>query len=145
MLKQSEKLKTMSIFKALSYSIFVLIFSGCATVDSINNAPLSEGVHRAFNADYDMVLRAARKSVIEAGLIIETARRSNDKTWVVIGKKCISSGSYRQLVRVVVKKTGESEAEVRVLTKRRYALDLTAEGDYSESILSNIDSKLKKD
>ena len=127
-----------------SVSIFVCMLFSCATVDSIGNAPLSEGVYQTFRADYDMVLRAARKSIIQAGFLIDTARRVNDTTWVIIGKKCISNGSYRELVRVVVEKTGEGEAEVRVLTKRRYVLDLTAKGDYSQPILSNIDSKLKK-
>jgi hypothetical protein len=126
-------------------SIFAVVFSGCATVDSIRNAPLSKGVQRSFNEDYDKVLKASRKSVIEAGLLIEEANRVNDKTWVIIGKKCISHGSYRELVRLVVEKTSDTETGVRVLTKRRYALDITAKGDYSQSILSNIDLKLKKD
>lgn len=135
----------MRIFKIILFSIFVLMFSGCATVDSMRNAPLSQGVHRAFNADYDTVLKAARKSVIEAGLLIEKAYRANDETWIMIGIKCLSTGSYHDLVRVVVEKKGETETEVRVLTKRRYALYIPAKGDYSQSILSNIDLKLKND
>lgn len=125
-------------------AIFLLVFSmGCATTDSLRNSSISEGVPRTFNTEFERVLKASRESVVEVGLNIEDAYQANDHTWVILAKKPTSAWSWGELVRVVVEKNNENETIVRVLTKRKLATNVTAKGDYSNSILSNIALKLQ--
>jgi len=61
---------------------------------------------------------------------------------MIIGKKSMSAWSYGELVRVLVTRKGAQQTEVRVFTKKRVSINPTAKGDYSNSILSNIELKL---
>ena len=120
-----------------------LVFAGCATTGGMRRAPLAEGSARTFPGEYARVLTAAREAVVEAGLAVEEANRVNDTAWMIIGKKGVSRFSLGELVRVVVEKTGAAETTVRVRTQRRLATNVAAKGDYSRSILSNIELKLQ--
>ncbi len=115
----------------------------CATTNKMRTAPLSAGVPRIFTADYNRVLKVAQEAVVEAGLMIEDVNQVNDKAWMIIGKKGASGWSVGELVRVVVEEMNDAKTIVRVYTKRRLATNITAKGDYSQSILSNIDLKLQ--
>lgn len=123
--------------------VFLSLIAGCATTGSMREAPLSEGVPRIFNAEFNRVLQASQESVVETGLNIEDAYQVNDRTWIIIAKKPTSAWSWGELVRIVVEKNNESKTTVRVLTKRKLATNVTAKGDYSNSILSNIALKLQ--
>lgn len=123
-------------------ALVALTFS-CASVASIRNAPPSKGVSQSYSADFDRVLKAARESVVEAGLQIEEVNKTDEESWVIIAKKSTSAWSWGELVRVTVSKVNDSEATVRVLTRRRLATNITAKGDYSRAILSNIELKLR--
>ena len=109
----------------------------------MRNAPVDEGVAQTFHGDYDRILKAARESVVEAGLAIEEVDKMDDKTWMIIAKKGASAFSWGELVRVVVQNGDADSTTVRVLTQRKMATNVTAKGDYSKSILSNMELKLK--
>ena len=119
------------------------ILTGCATTGGMRSAPLTEGVSRTFKGDYDRVLKAARESVVEAGLAIDEVNKVDDKTWMIISKKGASAFSWGEMIRVVVQGSGTDETAVRVMTQRKVATNVTAKGDYSTSILSNMELKLK--
>ncbi len=116
---------------------------GCATIGTMRNASLDEGVPRIFTASFDRVLKATREAVIQSGLQIEEVNQIDNQTWIIIGKKDVSAWSWGELVRVTVQKKSKSETLVRVFTKRRLATNFTAKGDYSRSILSSIDLNLR--
>lgn len=109
----------------------------------MRSAPIDEGVARTYSAGHDRVFKAARESVVEAGLSIEEIKKVDDRTWMIIGKKGMSGMSWGELVRVVVQQIGPAETTVRVLSKRKLATNMTAKGDYSASILSNVELILK--
>jgi len=128
---------------SLLIMVTLLLSIGCATTGTMRNASLDEGIPRTFAASFDLVLKAARESVTQSGLQVEEVNQLDDETWVIIGKKDASAWSWGELVRVTVQKKSESETLVRVFTKRKLATNITAKGDYSHSILSNIDLNLR--
>jgi hypothetical protein len=104
---------------------------------------LDTGVLREFDGEYATVLSAARNAVTAAGLTIDSYQEVNDSTAMIVAKKGISAWSWGELARVVVQKSGDNRVGVRVLTRRRVATNLTAKGDYSDAIFSNIDLALR--
>ena len=122
--------------------IFLFIVSSCASVSSIQNAPLHSGSSREFKAEFDKVLRAARESVTDAGLLIEYASDMGDMRWMIIGKKGTSFYSSGEIVRVIVEQMSDHSTRVWVYTKKRVATQVAAKGDYSNSIFSGISLRL---
>ena len=98
---------------------------------------------REFDGEYATVLRAARNAVAAAGLAIDSYQEVNDSTAMIVAKKGISAWSWGELIRVVVQKSADNRVGVRVLTRRRLATNLTAKGDYSDTIFSNLDLALR--
>jgi len=134
----------MKVLGGLLATVFLFTSYHCASTSSIQNAPLHAGISRSFNAGYMQTLKAAREAMVETGLQIETATEVDKNNYMIIGKKGTSAFSWGELVRVVVTRSGPGETTVRVYTKRRIATNLAAKGDYANSILSNIELKLKE-
>ena len=61
---------------------------------------------------------------------------------MIVAKKGTSAWSWGELVRVVVQKSASDRTTVRVLSRRRMATNVTAKGDYSDTIFSNIELAL---
>ena len=120
-----------------------IVVAGCATTSSIQNAPLHAGISRTFTNDYETVLKATREALVESGLNIERATEVDEDNYMIIGKKSTSAFSWGELVRVVITKVDENETTVRVYTKRKVGTNIAAKGDYSNSVLSNIELKLR--
>jgi len=129
-------------------SLFFLLSVGTtqaqliADVQSIQEAPLHAGVARTFNHSFNEVVKAARESMVESGLVMESVSKVDEDTYMLIGKAKTGGFSWGELVRVVVVKTGSNESKVNVLSKRRVKINVTAKSDYSNTILSNMDLKL---
>ena len=115
----------------------------CASTSGIRNAPFDQGTEHEFSGSYADVLSATRDAIIGAGLAIDSFEEVDTTTAVIVSKKGASTWSWGELVRVVVKGVSEEKTTVRVLTKRRLATNVTAKGDYAETIFSNIDLSLR--
>src|SRR6266446_7421214 len=118
------------------------LLAACASAGGMRAEPLDVGVVREFNGDYTTVLRATRNAVASAGLAVDSYDEVNDSTAMIVAKKGSSAWSWGELVRVVIQKTGDRVA-VRVLSRRKMATNVTAKGDYSDTIFSNIDLALR--
>lgn len=127
----------------LAWMAVAALAGGCASTGSIKNEPLDAGVSRAFEGSYDHVLRAAREATTAAGLAIDSYEAVDSTTSVIVAKKGASAFSWGELVRVVVQKTDAGHVMVRVYTARRLATNITAKGDYSDTIFQNIELSLK--
>lgn len=130
-------------FQILASGLLLILVSGCATAGGLRSEPLDAGISRVFDAPLDETLTASREAVVEAGLRFESAQQVGQDTWVIMAKKETSAFSWGELVRVVVRPEPPEATWVSVLTRRRLATNVTAKGDYSESILSNIQLKLR--
>lgn len=127
--------------------IFGLGIIGCATMGGLKKAPLDEGQSQTYSCEYKTVLKATQSAVAESGLRIEETYQPDENSWAIIGKTGVSTNaigtSYGTMVRVVVKKIADDRTKVTVLTKKKSAIDLQAKGDYSKSILGNIEIKIQ--
>ncbi|MBC8230729.1 hypothetical protein H8E77_14365 [bacterium] len=107
------------------------------------SAPLDAGRSQTFSADYDTVVKAARDALMSSGLAIDDASEVGNKTFVILAKKGTSAWSWGELVRVTVQEVSESKTTVRVYTKRKLATNVTAKGDWADTVFSNITLQLR--
>jgi|SRR5437867_157580 len=117
--------------------------AACASAGGMRAEPLDVGVLREFNGDYTTVLRATRNAVASAGLAVDSFEEVNDSTAMIVAKKGTSAWSWGELVRVVVQKSASDRVAVRVLSRRKMATNVTAKGNYSDTIFSNIELALR--
>ncbi len=110
-------------------------------INKIRSAPLHSGESRTYEAPYKSMVKYAREAVAEAGLILESSEKVDETTYMIIGKAKTSAWSWGELVRVVLIDNVE-EVTVRVFSKRRIKINLSAKGNYTRTILSNIEAKL---
>ncbi len=130
-------------FKLFSVILLLMYLVGCASKSSIQREPLHTGKERRFQADFNKTLDAAQEAMIASGLQIESSTKIDADSYMLVGKKSGSLWSWGELVRVVVIKEDAQTTVVRVITKRRVSANITAKGDYSEAIFSNIELKLR--
>jgi hypothetical protein len=114
------------------------------TLEDLRAAPVDAGTARDFTKPFDWVREACEQAVAQAGLTIKETNAVGDSQIVILAEKRVSAWSWGELVRVIVQQSDDERTTVRVLTMRRLALNLTAKGDYSETIFANILSALEK-
>jgi hypothetical protein len=124
---------------------FTVIMVGCATVGGIMSEPLDRGVVRYFDAPPGEVRAAAYDAMLGAGLILDEVDEVAAGTWMLVGKRTTREWTAGEVVRVVVEPADESGALVRVLSKRRISINVTAKGDYSDEIFDQIEFRLAAD
>lgn len=129
--------------RRLSLFALILAMAGCASTSTIQTAPPTAGTSRTFEADFNTTLKAAQEATTEAGLTVESAREVENGAWMIVAKKGVSGFSWGEVVRVMVFPQGERQTQVSVLSQRRVATNVTAKGDYSESILGSLAIKLR--
>lgn len=110
----------------------------------MRTAPLTEGIRRAYDADYRDVTRAAYEGVRSLGLAVEEVTEVDPDTWHVIATAGVSAFSWGELVRVSVQKHQATPVDVWVLTRRRLATNFTAKGDYSPDVFQRMDFALRR-
>ena len=64
-------------------------------------------------------------------------------TYLIMCKASTSAWSWGEIVRLAVIRASDTQTTVRVYSKRKSAVNIAAKGDYSNTILSNIELKLK--
>src|SRR5262245_49032318 len=98
----------------------------CDSQSGGRSAPLGEGGARRYPANLKTTLAAARDSVSQAGLIVESIERSDEQTWMILSTAKASFWSSDEIVRVVVQASPDAGTIVRVLTKRRLGTNSAA-------------------
>jgi hypothetical protein len=123
-------------------ALVVVLVSGCASAGGLRQEPLDRGIARQFSAPMSSVVGWARESLVDAGFSIEEASQPTENSWLIIGQKDASVWSWGELVRVVLIEESADATTVRVITQRKMATSVTADGDHSESIFSGIALRL---
>lgn len=134
----------MNVRQLAGLALFLACLSApaCSSMNSVQNVPLHAGVARPYPADFGVVLRLAREAVLESGLRVESAYQVDESTWIIMAKAPTSWWSMGEMVRVTVER-GARETTVRVYTRRKLATNVAAKGDYANTILSNLELKLR--
>ena len=68
----------------------------------------------------------------------EDVEELDDSTWMFLAKRKSGQWTSGELVRVIVAETGENEVTIRILSKRRSALNITARSDWSDAVFAQL-------
>lgn len=110
----------------------------CATVGGMRNIPLDEGTERRFAADLNAAVLAVRNAIAASALAIVEFEQVGETTWIVIATGLGHETTHDELVRVVCEALRPGEVAIRVVTKRRGPLHTMTQGDWSETLLTQI-------
>jgi hypothetical protein len=114
------------------------------TIEKVKNAPLHAGESRSFAASFKDLVKFSRDAMVDAGLELESVEKVDEDTYMLIGKTRASGWSWGELVRVVVLQEDNNQKNtVRVYTKKRVGMNVTAKGSYTNTIFSNIEAKIE--
>ncbi len=114
------------------------VTAACASVGGMRSAPLDEGVVRHYETDLRTATLASRNALAGSQLEIEEVTQLNETTWSIIAKRSSGAWTYGELIRIVCEEISEGDVAIRILTRRRGALNITAKGDWSEELFSQI-------
>jgi hypothetical protein len=117
--------------------------TGCRTVSGMRSAELTDGIPRAYVADYADVTEAAYQAVKSLGLTVEEVAQIEPNRWHVIATAGMSAFSWGELVRVSVQRNPAMPVSVWVLTRRRLATNITAKDDYAPEVFQKMDFRLR--
>ncbi len=114
-----------------------------ASLVQIKNAPMHAGESRIFEAPYKSLVKFSQEAMREARLELELVEKIDGDTYMIIGKKRASGFSWGEMVRIIIiGQKDPSKSIVRVYTKKRIKINITAKGDYSQTIFSSIETKI---
>lgn len=139
-----EKLRMRRIYLSLVLVYFVSgqLWSQASLVQ-LKNTPLQAGESRTFKAPYKKLVKYSQEAMREAQLELEFVEKIDNKTYMIIGKRRASGFSWGEMVRtLIVSQNDPTKSIVRVYTKKRIKINLTAKGDYSQTIFSSIEARI---
>ncbi|MFC1531141.1 hypothetical protein ACFL5T_02740 [Gemmatimonadota bacterium] len=122
--------------------LLALAVGSCATMGGMYNEPMDKGAVKDFPSGLDETTQAARDAMVGAQLMIEDVEQVNDSTWMILGKKGTGSWSWGEMVRVVTMATTPKTTRVYVISKKKMATNVTAKGDYSDDLFSQMEFAL---
>jgi hypothetical protein len=126
----------------IPFSGMLIVTLSCATTSGLRNEALDEGVVRIYQAPLRETIEAGREAMVGSGIEVKEVNDLGDNTWMIMGNKGGGLASYGELVRMVLSGPEDGPTTVRVLTKKRMATNVFAEGDWSKSIYDQMDLKL---
>ena len=126
-------------------SSLALACAGCATTDSVRNAPIEEGQSRDFSAPYDVVKAAALESIQRLNVDIQGSDETGERFQIRFSKP-ISAFSWGEVGVVNVVRVDPGKTTVHVNTSKRDLVQVTGttERTFAEHIFGNIVEALEE-
>ena len=115
-----------------------LMLGACSTMAGMRTEPLDAGVARRYHADLQTAVAATRQALNGSALDVDDVERVSDDTWMFLAKRNTSRWSHGELVRVLVQQTSPDIVTIRVLSKRRAAMEFTARSDWSDAVFAQL-------
>lgn len=138
-LKQLLKLTSLLLLLCASTSVLAQ-----KSLNKVKNAPLHAGDARTFEQPMETLIKYSRSACTEAGLVIESSERIDERSYMIMAKAKVSAFSWGEIVRVFIQeKEDETESVVRVYTRKRIGMNLAAKASYTNTIFSNVESKIE--
>lgn len=121
--------------------VLLMLATGCATVGSVTSRPAGDGSGRSFAAPLPEVRNALRVAFDSTGLAPKDSSQLNDSTLMIVGTRGFSMWSYGEIVRVLL--AGRQDTtDVRVVTAKRMATNVFANGDWSTKLFRYMTAEL---
>lgn len=116
----------------------LVVLSACATMAGMRTEPLAMGVAKVYETDLAVAVRATRTALLGSALEIDDVEEINCRTWMFLAKRKSGQWTWGELVRVIVEETGEKEVTVRIISKRRSSMNVTARSDWSDAVFAQL-------
>ena len=121
-----------------------MALAACSTMGGMRTEQLDQGATRRYSADLETAVAATRNALIGSALDIDDVEPVDDQTWMFLAKRNTSEWSHGELIRVIVQQTGAEVVTVRVLSKRRVAVEFTARSDWSDAVFAQLALELQE-
>ncbi len=115
-----------------------LAVAACSTMGGMRTEPLHAGTARRYSSDLATAVVATRAALIGSALDVDDVESVDEETWMFLAKRNTSKWSHGELIRVIVQQTGADVVTVRVLSKRRVAVEFTARSDWSDAVFAQL-------
>ena len=115
-----------------------MALAACSTMGGMRTEPLDRGATRRYSADLQTAVAATRNALIGSALDIDDVEPVDGQTWMFLAKRNTSRWSHGELIRVIVQQTGAEVVTVRVLSKRRVAVEVSARSDWSDAVFAQL-------
>lgn len=124
---------------------FLIVFglASCASMSTIENAPLTDGETKIFQADYEKVKAAALISLEAQKLDVQNTE-DVDGGQAIYFTKPVSGFSWGEVGRVFVEKGMNGNTKVYVKTARRSSTNITAtsQSTFAKRIFAGIEDNI---
>lgn len=116
-----------------------LILMACASIGGTKSRPLTDGTVQYFQSDVRAAVLASRNALVAAQLEVKEVDELDNGAWMIVATRAQGGWTQGEIIRVVVQSTeNEGKVGVWILTRRRSAMNLTAKGDWSKELFSQI-------
>lgn len=129
-------------------SLFILLLSSIwinaqQSLNKVKNAPLHAGDARTFEQPFKTMIKYARAACTDAGLVMESSERIDEDTYMILSKAKTSAFSWGEIVRVVLEKKDAIKTVMRVYTRKRIGINVTAKASYTNTLFSSVESNIE--
>ena len=132
------------VLSAALASSLALACAGCATTDTVRNAPVEEGLSQEFSAPYNVVKAAALEAVQRLNVDVQGSDETGERFQIRFSKP-ISAFSWGEVGVVNVVRVDDGTSRVHVNTSKRDLVQVTGttEQKFAEHIFGNIAEALE--
>lgn len=113
------------------------------SLNKVKNAPLHAGDARTFEQPFKTMIRYARDACTDAGLVMESSERIDEDTYMIMSKAKTSAFSWGEVVRIVLEQKDTMKTVMRVYTRKRIGINVTAKASYTNTIFTSVESKIE--
>lgn len=121
--------------------VAAIALGGCVTVGGMRSMPVDRGTERRFDGELEAVVVASRNALVATGLAIVEFEEVSESVWSMIATG--EPYEKKELVRVVCERVGRREVAVRVITRRREPIGDVLRGDWSATVLAQVDAEMR--
>lgn len=121
------------------------ILAGCASIDTVEQAALTDGISQSFNANYDSVSGATLKGLSTLNVTV----RSSDKTdggMTLLVSKAVNAFSWGEVGRIYIERSVTPPTKVFVVWEKRSQLQITGTSaeEFSKALFNAVSASLAK-
>jgi hypothetical protein len=124
-------------------TVFLMLAAGCASVDSVRDAPESSGEERLYNVGYSRMVELIATTLASTGLENVDQQSTDPRITVFIGTSGVKLTSWGEIVRVTVTEIDPTNTSVRVHWRHRFRDGLISLApDWRKKIFAGIEERL---
>ena len=124
-------------------TVAVVLLSGCASVDSVRDAPGSKGEERFFDVSYRRMVDVVATTLPSIGLENVDKQSNDPRITVFLGTGGVSPASWGEIVRVTVTEIDVARTSVRIYWRHKFRDGIISFApSWTEDVFAGIEERL---